>query len=221
MNEAAKSLKQQQQELVPLTAQNVSSSIHQRGAVASSWKSRLVSDKAESSLVSHQCGTNWGLSNPDWPISPHAIQKAQETQPVSFIKKSSSEWKQMVGQLCEKTVGLTAGPESDDFTFCMKLGGCFETLSGEEKGHATAALQHFRNVVRSMKGVVSERLPLPILVLASESANIQPQVFLLVLPKFKPSDVMFWKCRMIVPPGAPRSESVNCPTSFSAELRPV
>ena len=170
----------------------------------------------------------WGVSSTAWPISARLVELATTGQrSKGTIKSESEKWRNHTGKPVAASedvaqdVELSSGIR-EEVSFCMKLGGCFQASTLEQQECILRNLAFFRNIVRHLKkGNKNQSKPVaPLLVMAApKELGLQPQVFLLCKPNFRPFDVLFWSCDLQPCPGSPESATAACPESFDAHLK--
>lgn len=110
--------------------------------------------------------------------------------------------------------------------FCMKCGGCFHALSGQEQDNLLGVLSLLKNLVRLHRGARGTENPMYLLILAKRlevclpPASEVPNVlaYFVTHVSLNPLDLCLWFCTVSSLGSAEMCKHVACPKAFTATL---
>lgn len=109
-------------------------------------------------------------------------------------------------------------------TFCMKCGGCFNSLNELQKDNVIAVLRTLKNLARYHRGQRSPDIPVCMMILAKPMDKSVPmgacnvRAFMVCQVSLCPLDLCLWEC-VVSPEGdSGFCQDVQCPKTFTAAL---
>lgn len=175
-----------------------------------------------------KCGP-WAISDHDFPLAVDTL--INQVREPKFVKRHSELWKTDNGDLVVANSDEPLESQTPFFTFCMKLGGCYNSLRNEEQQNVLRTIAFLRNVCRTYRGR-SFQAPAFMLVVAlspesageasassSSSACAQSpfHVFFACHVSLSPLDMCMWHC-VVTQLGGVRCENLAMSKSFTATL---
>jgi len=169
----------------------------------------------------------WGAGDTEYPISQNYV--AEVLKQPQFIRTQSSDFRSRFGALVDDVPELPDNSVSHE-TFCMKLGGCYNALDGQQQQHVLDVLRTLRDLARMHRHRKRTDPALMMLLtkprkngddddtLALTGAGNHVLCYMVTQVTLSPLDVCLWQCTVCPRGVVTFCREVICYKSFSATL---